>query len=1841
MKTNITLLLQLVFLCLAVTLPAQAVQIWKLKSPGKGSVSYDPAGMSSDGNFLAFTAVTYEGPNYMVLDVRDKAKPLDLSKIAPERANALVFHPQKPLLAVVPEKGSEPIRIIDLEQKKVEVYLPKIKRRAFGGSDLYFHPDGNRLWVLSDATLTLYDIKTQASEITVRLAQSAPNAYMTSFAQHPEARLGVVIVHENRKDQNHYRLLLLDFESRKVMELDEQTFPEDQGVWTKSAFLDHGGLYYSIYNQTTKHVKVYTWEPGNFIQKKVTTLPNCRFPAISSDGNYLAAMLQKTEYSAALCVQNLHTGRLDTLDEWGVDAHRLDFFPGGSCLFLNSYNPMLYDLVEGKFHELSGRDQESSGPLQFAGYRERDGRFFIWNSYFDESTLYVYSGWPDFPAFGQRVKGSPTTTPKDPPSAYIFPPVSPLANINAAQKQAGTQLRLQESDKQFGAVRLEKKLFYESALPKKKETSGFFALHGLQNVLFSQDEQTLWTFFSTEGDGMFGNAEIAEWDLSKRSMRQNLKFGDDTGILQPEGFLHSPNMTLKSQGSDLLLLTDSFTYQLDFKQGTVKKHKDGGWVKPEPKTARAARRNISASAHGWDPLIELSGEVTGQIFTPDLRFGRYTWPTFCAGDSILAAVQCENATNEGQKQLCFFDVQFRRLLATVALGDVNISQCLYLPGARRLVLCQSDGAILFWDLDQLSGTLKTNIDAPGQRINLIPQTGHHNPVSALAFSSAGRWLASGSTDGQVLLWDLRADLHRAPLIAKDAVEHLWFSPDDRYLVVQTSKEVQLWSPETAKMERVFDAFETFYQPAANTLLVALNSAFDTVQLWRPGNADAPYKKVKLPTANQWWAFAALSPDCRYLLMTDFDQNIMYDLKNAKIVWEKTDESYTTCSAFDETGRYLILGKAHGWVEVYDVEKKKMLHRFFTGCLVQNRLSLPNGPIVKNRMDYDTSGRMACSVQSLMIKNGQIITGGQFGNLGIWDLKTGKLLQHVEYIDPAPAWMYASPSYNTEYNPVNALALDPAKNMLASATDRASIRLWKMPECKPLRTLKGKVNSLSAAIFHPTANAIIVASDNTAEGLENVKRSAMPADTTLKVWHFTPHGIRLETLDGSVDWVTALMISPDGEQVTAFDRAGWLSTWDWQTHRRLESRLFDSPVAEMESSPFDSKFAVIRSNFKDSTEVRIHSPGVDKPLARFQVPENGNHTLRFTAKNEAIIFFEGLDPIAFHLDFEKNIVRKTDFPWLKLDIVQDYRPDPNGKQTWLPAYNGLYVQPDKGDTIIQRAAFTFFKSEMFCFDPKFRYVAAAEAPNILKNVSTYTLKVFDLDNGKEQISQIAHQQPVSALSFNNEGRFLATASRDGFLKLWDIAQKREALSMVTDGHKDYIALTPENYYQASKGAHGLLAFEQQGRLMAFEQFDLRFNRPDLVLQKMGIASDTVVKAYYHAFQKRLGKMGFTEAMLGQDFDLPELAILDKDIPLSTVARSLSVQIKATGAQHPLDRINVFINDVPVFGTQGINLRFKNTRQHEQTLALALAPGENKIQISVLNQAGAESLKETFYVTCTAPARKPDLYLVGLGSGVFRNAAALNLKYPTKDVADLARFFEQDNGVYGRVILDTLLDASLTPERLNAIKSKLSKTAVDDCVILFAAGHGLIDESLDYYLATYETDFNQPRHKAIPYETLEALLDGIPARQKLLLLDACHAGEIDKEEVTLVKTQNTSDGAVKFRAFGNHPMPRRLGLENAFELMKTMFIDLRRGAGATVIASAGGAEYAMEGETWNNSVFMYSLLSGLQSKKADVNRDGAITVSELQTYLGAEVEKRTEGRQKPTFRTENVTNDWRLW
>ena len=134
----------------------------------------------------------------------------------------------------------------------------------------------------------------------------------------------------------------------------------------------------------------------------------------------------------------------------------------------------------------------------------------------------------------------------------------------------------------------------------------------------------------------------------------------------------------------------------------------------------------------------------------------------------------------------------------------------------------------------------------------------------------------------------------------------------------------------------------------------------------------------------------------------------------------------------------------------------------------------------------------------------------------------------------------------------------------------------------------------------------------------------------------------------------------------------------------------------------------------------------------------------------------------------------------------------------------------------------------------------------------------------------------------------------------------------------------------------------------------------------------------------------------------------------------------------------------------------------------------------------------------------------------------------------------------------------------MKKELLTTNVDDAVCIFFAGHGLLDVDLNYFLASHDIDFKNPSQKGIPYAVLEDLLNDIPARKKLVLIDACHSGEIDKDEVVLVENNTENVENLQFRAVTSTTV-KTVGLSSSFELMKELFTDIRKSSGAMIISS----------------------------------------------------------------------------
>jgi hypothetical protein len=320
---------------------------------------------------------------------------------------------------------------------------------------------------------------------------------------------------------------------------------------------------------------------------------------------------------------------------------------------------------------------------------------------------------------------------------------------------------------------------------------------------------------------------------------------------------------------------------------------------------------------------------------------------------------------------------------------------------------------------------------------------------------------------------------------------------------------------------------------------------------------------------------------------------------------------------------------------------------------------------------------------------------------------------------------------------------------------------------------------------------------------------------------------------------------------------------------------------------------------------------------------------------------------------------------------------------------------------------------------------------------------------------------------------------------------------------------------------------------------------------------------------------------------------------------------------------------------------NKQNWDTTLSVPLSNGDNKIQVSVMNELGLESFKYPSYVSY-APKMEQSIkgktYFIGIGVDKFRDTC-FNLNYCVKDVTDLSKAFGKEQGNTETILLTNKM---VTRENILKLKSTLQKTTVNDKVIISCNSHGLLDEKKRFYLATHDIDFEHPSERGISYQELESLLDSIPARQKLLLLDACNSGENEiGQEVVLANKPKTKceQEVVRGKVISNVKKNNE-----DFMKMNELFVNVRNNTGSVIISAAGGQQSALEGEGVqvdgkgiSNGAFTYCVLEYLKQHEGDAK---ALTVVQLKQYVEKRVEEITKGQQKPTSRQETMEIDWGL-
>lgn len=525
-----------------------------------------------------------------------------------------------------------------------------------------------------------------------------------------------------------------------------------------------------------------------------------------------------------------------------------------------------------------------------------------------------------------------------------------------------------------------------------------------------------------------------------------------------------------------------------------------------------------------------------------------------------------------------------------------------------------------------------------------------------------------------------------------------------------------------------------------------------------------------------------------------------------------------------------------------------------------------------------------------------------------------------------------------------------------------------------------------------------------------------------------------------------------------------------------------------------------------------------------------------------------------------------------------------------------------------------------FNPDGKYIASVSSD---KNVKLWNRE------GALINEFIGHNYAIYGLSFSPDGKHIVTGSSDGTIKIFNIETENHVTLVSAGNGNEWIMYTGDGYFDSSRNGGELVAMVKGLDAFGVDQFAIRNNRPDIILKRVGLVNKELISHYYYQYLKRLRRFGLTEEQLSDEYHVPEAKILDT----KENGKFANVSFSLSDSKYNLKKYNIYVNDVPIFGAYGKEITGNNL---DKTETIELTSGRNKIEVTCINEKGAESFRALTYADYKGEVRG-DLYYIGFGISKYKNNN-LNLNYAHKDAQDLGILFSQMKEKFNNIYVKAYLNEEVTVENIKKAKELLKNAKVDDTFVLFIAGHGVHDKDKEatYYYMTYNSDLNNLSQTAADFDLIEDIMQGISPRNKLFLMDTCESGEIEEKTqeqyLATAKSRGLEARTIRnIKIVGRVALPPRTYL---YEQDRYIYNDLIRRSGAIVFSSSKGGEYSYEKDDLKNGLFTAEVIKSLKNRNADKNNDGIISTDELRDYVVEVVPKISNDLQHPTVDRDNI-------
>ncbi len=997
---------------------------------------------------------------------------------------------------------------------------------------------------------------------------------------------------------------------------------------------------------------------------------------------------------------------------------------------------------------------------------------------------------------------------------------------------------------------------------------------------------------------------------------------------------------------------------------------------------------------------------------------------------------------------------------------------------------------------------------------------------------------------------------------------------------------------------------------------------------------------------------AISPDNKYML----SGAALWDLASFKMVKIFTVRGAVNSACFSPNGKLALCGDNNDAVTLLDIQNKKIL-KVFTGhtSTVNSVCFSPDGKyalsgscdntmklwdiISGNELKTFTGHNDYVECVSFSPDGKKALSGSSNSSIKLWDIASGKELK----------------SFTGHKQWVTSVSFSPDGKYAISSSYDNTIKLWDVFTGKEIRTFYGHSNSVYSVTFSKDGRYALSGSE----------------DLSLKLWDVAT-GKEIKTFTGKSKAVNSIKCTPNGKYIITGSDDNTLKQWDIQKGEVLKTFIgHKGAVNSIDISPY-GRYVISGSDFGDDMQndvIILWDISTGKPFKTFSGHEGNVTSVRFSpAQMLAISGSDDKNLKLWNLATGEEI--KT-FTGHSLSVIA-VDISPNGKYLLSGSYM-KFTGPDDNLKLWDIATGSEMRTQTghsmqvasVCFSPDNKYALSGALPEIIlwdmvsgKRIKTLdghsglvtsvcfskdgkyalsgsydkTVKLWDIASGKEIKTFNGHDGWVTSVCFLPNEKQILSSSDDNTSKLWDIETGKELCTFVSVGKDDWLAITPDGYWSSSNNCGEYFAIAQGLNIWNIDQFAVKNNRPDIVLERLGSEDTELISHFRNQYLKRLRKLKLKEEQLEQGYYTPDAEITKS----SQSDKIVNLEMQFADSKYNLRSYNVYVNDVPIYG-KGKNITGQSQKINEK---VELTYGINKIEVSCFNEKATESYRDVVYFSYNKQV-KPNLYFIGFGVSNYKNQT-LNLQYAHQDALDLEQTFKAMQGKgFGNIYTKVYTNEQVTTENIKAAKEFLKNAKPDDTFILFIAGHGMHDNNEDatYYYLTYNTDLNNLSGTAANFEFIEDLLQEIPPRSKLFLMDACESGEIDEENDYATFYADASNRGLKSRGFKpivNEQQTQKKSTIKKLGIDRNRFIynDLLRRSGAIVFSSSRGQEYSYEYDELQNGLFTEFIIKALTTSEADTDKNGTVSTDELRKYISKEVSKFSGGAQNPTVDRDNI-------